>query len=83
MEVTQGAMMQIGMLVIFIGIIILLISPMFASEGKGGTVKFSFVGLLGPIPFGFANDKKLFVFSIFLAIALMILAFFMFYTKIK
>ena len=47
-----------GMIIIFIGIIIVIIGAL-SGVGKGES-KFAIGGIIGFIPFGFSNDKKLF-----------------------
>jgi len=52
-------LMLIGVAVVFIGIFIIIIgSLMGAGDGKTGA-KVAVGGFIGPIPFGFANDKPL------------------------
>ncbi|MBI2581029.1 DUF131 domain-containing protein [Candidatus Woesearchaeota archaeon] len=76
-------LLQIGILLVFIGIIVIFISLITAAtttkeqEKEKSTFKFSVVGFLGFIPFGFGNDKKLLLFTailtIIVAVATMIL----------
>jgi uncharacterized membrane protein len=42
---------------------------------KTGDSKVAVVGLLGPIPFGFGNDKRLFLIALSIAVALMVVWF--------
>ncbi len=68
---TQEQLLQLGVLVIFIGFIIVISSFLLAAHDKEkgkSTLKFSVVGFLGFIPFGFGNDKKLLLFTIILTI---------------
>ncbi|MBI3036948.1 hypothetical protein HYY73_04340 [Candidatus Woesearchaeota archaeon] len=68
---TNEQLLQLGVLVVFIGLIIIIGSFLFAAHDKErgkSTFKFSVVGFLGFIPFGFSNDKKLLLFGIILTI---------------
>ncbi len=69
-------LLGLGLVLIIIGFLIVIIS--LASSGKA-EVKYSFFGLIGPIPFGFGNDRKLFVLTMVLAI--MLIVFVLFYQK--
>ncbi|MBI2140248.1 DUF131 domain-containing protein [Candidatus Woesearchaeota archaeon] len=67
--------MAIGFLIVLIGSIYQLFRGMERSDGNGekshsSNVKFSFIGFIGPFPFGFGNDKKFFVFTLFMALAI-------------
>ena len=71
---TQRQLLQIGILLAFVGAIIIFISLITAaakekdqSNGKS-SFKFSVFGFLGFIPFGFGNDKRLLLFTIILTI---------------
>ncbi len=61
----QQTILGIGILVIFIGIIILIVGSILnfnKSENKSESKtdsKIAVVGFLGPIPFGFGNDKEM------------------------
>lgn len=68
-------LLPLGIALIIIGFFAILISL----SSEKANVKYSFFGLIGPIPFGFGNDKKLFVFTV--VMALLILVFFLFYQK--
>ncbi len=66
----QTTLIEIGMVVIFIGIIIIVISMFFPQKTSSSAVdkskssitidkpKIAVVGFLGPVPFGFGNDQK-------------------------
>lgn len=57
----------IGIVLIIIGVFLLLISGF---SGKG---KVAVVGFLGPIPFGFGNDKNILMLSLLIATIMIIL----------
>lgn len=63
-----------GFLIIFIGS---LLAAMQAPTNGKSNLKVSFFGLLGPIPFGFSNDKRLFVFTVIITLVVVILIIFM------
>ena len=65
----QQNLLSIGILVVFIGFILIFIGSL---TDKTGESKVAFVGLQGPIPFGFGNDKRLFLVTFGIAVALMI-----------
>ncbi|MCW1296780.1 MAG: DUF131 domain-containing protein [Candidatus Parvarchaeota archaeon] len=69
-------LISFGIVFIFIGFILLLIGSLLT--GTKEDVKFSFVGFIGPFPFGFSNSKEMLYFSIAigLIIFLLILIFF-------
>ncbi|MBN1377086.1 DUF131 domain-containing protein [Candidatus Woesearchaeota archaeon] len=79
----QSTLINIGILFVFIGILIITIGSAFVrgANTKESDFKFSFFGLIGPIPVGFSNDKKLFFFSVFLTVIIMLL--FLFYHFFK
>ncbi|RLE39597.1 hypothetical protein DRJ17_00165 [Candidatus Woesearchaeota archaeon] len=81
--ITQNQLTFIGIVVIFLGIIILMASSLLLPKNKESNVKVSAVGVIGFIPFGFSTDKKLFIITLSLVLALMIFTFFMFYYRIK
>lgn len=59
-------MVQVGIFVIIAGLLIVFFSAL-AGANKDNA-RFSVFGLIGFIPFGFANDKQLFMVSIIVAI---------------
>ena len=64
----QLQLLQIGIVLIFVGIIAIIISLLTgAANEKGSSFKFSVVGFFGFIPFGFGNDKKLLVLTVVIA----------------
>lgn len=69
-------LLQLGILLVFVGIIVIFIGLMTStakekdqSNGKS-SIKFSVVGFLGFVPFGFGNDKKLMLFTAILTIGM-------------
>ena len=64
----QYNLVTIGIIFVLIGFILVFIGAL-----AGGESKVAVVGLLGPIPFGFGNDKRLFLVTMIIAIALMII----------
>ena len=77
----QMQLIQIGIIVIFVGFMIVLASFLLGPKEEG-KVKFSFFGILGFIPFGISNDKKLFLFTIALTLVFLILFIVFFYRKV-
>ncbi len=69
----QSNLLSIGIILIFLGFLLVVIGAL--SGSKTGESKIAIVGLLGPIPFGFGNDKRLFVITLAIAVALMIVWF--------
>jgi len=59
-------LIEIGILVVFIGMILMIIGSFLQAKPGEGKAKVAVGGLIGPLPFGFANDKRmlLFVFGI-------------------
>jgi uncharacterized membrane protein len=77
----QTQIVGLGTIIIFIGILVIFGSTLFAPQGTKSDTKFSVFGIFGFIPFGFSNDKRLFILSIILAIVLVVFSFLMFYKK--
>lgn len=63
----------IGFVIILIGILFILIGSLTTSKTS---VKYAFGGFIGPIPFGFFNDKKIFYILIGLMVLFLVLFFF-------
>jgi uncharacterized membrane protein len=66
----QQQIIQIGFFLIFLGIMVIFFGSHLFSEKADA--KFSFVGFLGFIPFGFSNDKKLLVISLVIMFILIV-----------
>jgi len=58
---------EIGIIIVFLGVLLILIGSFFG--GKEET-KFGFGGFIGPIPFGFANDPRILVVVLIVALLL-------------
>ncbi len=69
--------MLIGIILIFMGMILVIISSLL-SAGKG-EVKVAVGGFIGPIPFGWANDprmlKWIIIISVVIAIVFLVMMF--------
>ena len=62
---THEQLLQLGILVVIVGFAIIASSFFFAAANeKESSFKFSVVGFLGFIPFGFGNDKKLLMLTV-------------------
>ena len=66
-------LIAIGILFVFLGFIIIFIGSLYGA--KTGESKVAVVGLLGPIPFGFGNDKRLFFITLAIAIVFAVIWF--------
>lgn len=77
--INPAAIFQLGFLLIFIGIFLIIFSSIFLSQQKDSNSKFAIVGIFGFIPFGVSNDKKLLYFSFGLLILFFILSLVFFY----
>ncbi len=67
-------LVTVGMVVVFVGIALIIIGALSgggAGGGKGSEVKWGVGGFIGPLPFGFANDKWM----LYLVIALSMVVF--------
>ena len=65
-----NSLVTIGVLLVFVGFILIFIGSLYSAKADS---KVAIVGLLGPFPFGFGNDKKLFIITLSLAIFLFVL----------
>ena len=66
-------LIPLGILLVLIGFILIFMGSLFGAKTTDSKV--AVVGLLGPILFGFGNDKRLFVITLVIAVALMVLWF--------
>ena len=57
----QFDLVSLGMMIILAGVIVIAIGTLLNSASEKSEVKFSVFGLVGPIPFGFGNDKTVFI----------------------
>ena len=70
MPLKMEQMINLGILIVLIGLIIVFFGIfMRANEGTSKT-KVAVGGFIGPIPFGFGNDKNLVWFATILSLAL-------------
>ncbi len=69
------SLIPIGILIIFIGVIFLIIGSL--SQQQKADTKFFAGGIIGFIPFGFGNDKRIFYIGLGLTIALFLIVFFL------
>lgn len=67
----QNDLVSIGIFLVFVGFILVIIGGL---SGKSES-KVAFVGLIGPFPFGFGNDKRLFAFALGFAVFMLVLWF--------
>ncbi len=61
---------KIGLVLVFIGIVLIIIEGVKHSENT----KFSVIGFIGPIPFGFSNDILLFKITLIIALLVFLLS---------
>ncbi len=73
-RVAMEQLILIGLVVVFVGIALIIIGSLAGGEGKSGA-RIAVGGFIGPIPFGFANDKWLML--VVIAISIAALAFFL------
>jgi uncharacterized protein (TIGR00304 family) len=72
-----------GILVIFIGFILVFVGTALQGTNKTNEVKTGGVILIGPLPIIFGSDKGTIITAVILAIVLMVLAYFLFYRGLK
>jgi uncharacterized protein (TIGR00304 family) len=73
----QYKLISIGIFLIIIGFLIVFIGSLLSSGAKAkGETKVAVIGLLGPIPFGFGNDKKLFLIALVIGVCLFLFSLF-------
>lgn len=73
----QPQVIGLGIIIILLGAIIIFSSIFFANKGDAkAETKFAVGGLIGPVPFGFGNDRRMVVISI--AITALFAAIFLF-----
>ena len=72
---------KLGILFIIIGFAILFFSQFMFSKDTTSKTKVAIGGFIGPIPFGFGNDKNLLLLVILLSIALIVYLFFINFGK--
>ena len=71
MPLKMEQLISLGVLLVFIGFIVIFIGTfMAAKEGTTSKSKVAVGGFIGPIPFGFGNDKNLVWFVTILSLVL-------------
>src|SRR3989338_6595074 len=81
--VKEMSLVSVGIGVFCMGFALVVIGTLLHAgsqqkAGKDGSAKFSFVGFIGPFPFGFGNDKQLLTITFIVAIALFLVMMFLF-----
>lgn len=71
----QQKLVLIGIFLIIAGFLLVLFGSLLSAKAKT-EAKVAVVGLLGPIPFGFGTDKKLFLITLIISICLVLLSLF-------
>jgi uncharacterized membrane protein len=69
----QQNLIPLGFTIVLIGIVVIILGSVLSAKSEN--VKFSFFGLIGPIPFGFANDRRLFMVTLGLFVVILIVYF--------
>lgn len=64
------ALAEIGILLVFIGMILIIVGSL--TQASKSETKVAFGGFIGPIPFGFGNDKQLVTIVIIVAAVIFI-----------
>ncbi len=72
-------LLLIGIIMIFIGFIVMIIGLMSSARRSGGRVEGGGIILIGPIPILFASNAKIAILLIVLAIVLMVIVYLLFY----
>lgn len=70
-DMPNEQLLQIGIILVFVGIAAIIFSALSSAGDKEkgkSSVKFSVVGFLGFIPFGFGNDRRLLLFGVILTV---------------
>ena len=68
-------LLTIGLIVVFIGVFLIIIGSITQAKQSKTTAKVAIGGFIGPIPFGFFNDKAMFYVLIGLMAFMMVLWF--------
>lgn len=74
-----GTLIIAGIIVIFLGMILIFVGTALQSTSKSSEVHTDGVILIGPIPIIFGNDKGLIITGVVFAIVIMVLYYFLFY----
>ncbi|MBI2647193.1 DUF131 domain-containing protein [Candidatus Woesearchaeota archaeon] len=67
-----GQLIKLGILLIVIGFIIVFFGMFMGAKENSSKTKVAVGGFIGPIPFGFGNDKRLLWFVAMVSVALLV-----------
>ena len=70
MPLKMEQFIALGILLIIIGFAIVFFGTFFGAKQGNSSTKVAFGGFIGPIPFGFGNDKNLVWFVTILSLAI-------------
>ena len=73
MPLKMEQFIALGVFLIIIGIIIVFLGTLFGAKQGNSSTKVAVLGFIGPIPFGFGNDKNLVWFVTILSLVLFLL----------
>ena len=73
MPLKMEQIISLGILLMVIGFIIVFFGVLKGSKEASSKTKIAFGGFIGPIPFGFGNDKNLVWFAAILSIVLFLI----------
>ena len=73
MSFKMEQLISLGILLILIGIIIVFFGVLKGNKEGSSATKIAFGGFIGPIPFGFGNDKNLVWFVTVLSLVIFII----------
>lgn len=82
MPIKMQHLISLGVIIIFIGFIIVFLGVLKEAKGTN-SAKVAVGGFIGPIPFGFGNDKNLVWFATILSIVLFLLWLFFSFRFVK
>lgn len=73
MQFKMQQMIGLGILLIFLGFVVVFIGLLASSKEPSSKSKMAIGGFIGPIPFGFGNDKNLVWFIAILSLAVFVI----------
>ena len=73
MSIRMEHLINLGILLIILGFAIVFFGTFFGAKQGNSSTKVAFGGFIGPIPFGFGNDKNLVWFVTILSLVLFLL----------